>query len=144
VAPSLGTGSITTQFHVVFADLFNTIPFIERETEPTDHWAELCLEKSTHIMLDSPPENLNDEWLTEEELEIKRRRHTCYEIIREASDKIYVGASVTHRLGDSSSAEAPSQETHYQNSSPDSLTDTITIGDNAPRASNMCVTPTST
>jgi hypothetical protein len=95
VVPSLGNGSITTQFHVVFADLFNTITYIERETEPPDHWAELCLEKSTHIMLDSPPENLNDEWLNEEELEVKRILHTCYEISREATAQIYLGALVT-------------------------------------------------
>jgi hypothetical protein len=56
---NLGTGSITTQFHVVFNDLFTTVPSIERETAPPDHWEELCLENSTHIMLYSPPEHLN-------------------------------------------------------------------------------------
>jgi hypothetical protein len=71
---NLDTGSITTQFHVVFDDhLFTTVPSIERDTALIDHWAELYLENSTHIMLDLPPEHLNDEWLTEEELEIKRR-----------------------------------------------------------------------
>jgi hypothetical protein len=65
---NLGTGSITTRFHVVFDDMFTTVPLIERETTPPDHWAQLCLENSTHIIFDSPPEHLNDECLTEEEL----------------------------------------------------------------------------
>jgi hypothetical protein len=52
---NIGTGSITTQFHVVFDDLFTTVPSIERENEAPEHWAELCLENSTHLMLDSPP-----------------------------------------------------------------------------------------
>jgi hypothetical protein len=63
---NIGTGSITTQFHVVFDDLFTTVPSIERENEAPEHWAELCLEKSTHLMLDSHPEHLNDDWLTAE------------------------------------------------------------------------------
>jgi hypothetical protein len=71
---NLGTGSITTQFYVVFGDLFTNVPSIERENEAPEHCAELCLENSTHLMLDSPPEHLNDEWFTAEELEIKRRR----------------------------------------------------------------------
>jgi hypothetical protein len=49
---NIGNGSITNQCHVVFDDLFTTVPSIERETAPPDHWAELCLENSTHIMLD--------------------------------------------------------------------------------------------
>jgi hypothetical protein len=71
---NLGTGSIITQFHVVFDDMLTTLPSIEKDTAPPAHWAELLLENSTHSMLDSPPEQLNDEWLTEEELKIKRRR----------------------------------------------------------------------
>jgi hypothetical protein len=96
---NLGTGSITTQFQLVFDDLFTTVPSIERETEPPDQ----CLESSTHIMLDSPPENLNDEWLTEEQLKIKSRCHNHDERIREAAGKRYGGASVTHHICDSAS-----------------------------------------
>jgi hypothetical protein len=54
---NLGTGSITTQFHVVFDDLSTTVPSIERKNEAPENWAELCIENSTHIMLDSPPEH---------------------------------------------------------------------------------------
>jgi hypothetical protein len=50
---NLGTLSITTQFHVIFDDLFTTVPSIDRENED-------------HLMLDSPPEHLNDDWLTAE------------------------------------------------------------------------------
>jgi hypothetical protein len=34
---NLGTRSIITQFHVVFDDLFTTVPSIERESEPPGH-----------------------------------------------------------------------------------------------------------
>jgi hypothetical protein len=65
-------------------------------------------------MLDSPPEHLHDEWLTEEELETKRRRINLDERIREATEKIYGGSSVNHPLGNPTSTEAPSQEIHSQ------------------------------
>jgi hypothetical protein len=35
---NLGTGSITTQFHAVFDDIFTTVPSIERENEEPEHW----------------------------------------------------------------------------------------------------------
>jgi hypothetical protein len=56
---NLGTGSITIQFHVVFDDLFNTVPSIERETALPYHRAELFLENSTHIILDTMPSASN-------------------------------------------------------------------------------------
>jgi hypothetical protein len=65
-------------------------------------------------MLDSPPEHLNDEWLTEEELETKRRRFNRDERIREATEQRYGGASVNHPLGNPTSTEAPSREIHSQ------------------------------
>jgi hypothetical protein len=65
-------------------------------------------------MLYSPPEHLNYEWLTEEELETKRNCLNRDEIIREATEQIYGGASVNHPLGNSTSTEAQSQETHSQ------------------------------
>jgi hypothetical protein len=63
---NLGAGSITTQLNVVFDNLFTTVPSIERENKAHAHCAELCLENSTHLMLDSPREHLNDDWLTAE------------------------------------------------------------------------------
>jgi hypothetical protein len=48
---NLGTGSVTTQFHVVFNDIFTMVPSIDRETGPPELWAELCLENSTHVIM---------------------------------------------------------------------------------------------
>jgi hypothetical protein len=95
-------------------------------------------------MLDSPPEHLNDEWFTEEKLEVKRRRLNCVDRIREATEQIYGGASLTHPLSDSASTEAQSQQTHSQISSPDSAIEDNTIVDNTPCASNRSVSTTST
>jgi hypothetical protein len=93
---NLGTGAIATQFHVVFDGNFTTVTSIERETEPPDHWADLCLENSTHIMVDSPIEHVGDECLNEEELELKRRLQKRDERIREATEQQYTGPSFEH------------------------------------------------
>ena len=50
---NLTTVSITTQFHVVFDDLFTTVPSIEREDEPHLYWEDLCLENTTLIPTDT-------------------------------------------------------------------------------------------
>jgi hypothetical protein len=47
-------------------------------------------------MLDSPPEHLDDDWLTAEELEIKRRSQNRDERIREATEQRYGASSVLH------------------------------------------------
>jgi hypothetical protein len=99
---NLGTGSVTAHFHVVFDDLFTTVPSIERDTEPHEHWEELCLENSTHVILDYPSNKLNDEWMTEEELEVKRRSQTHDENIREATEQRHGGPSVLHPIRDAS------------------------------------------
>jgi hypothetical protein len=52
---------------------------------------------------DSTPEHWNDEWLTEEVLEIKRSCINCDEIIREATEQRYGGASMSHHIGNSAS-----------------------------------------
>jgi hypothetical protein len=109
---NIGTGAITTQSHVVFDDIFTTVSSIERETEPPEHWVYVCLINSTHIMVDSPIENLGDEWLNEEELEIKRRRHNRDERIREATKQRYTGPSFEHPTREPSedaSPEVPSE-----------------------------------
>jgi hypothetical protein len=105
---NLGAGSITTQFHVVFDDLFTTVPSIARENEAPEHWADMCLENSTHLRLDSPAEHLNDEWLTAEELEIKRRRQNRDEISRETTEQGYGASSVLHTERVTGATEVPS------------------------------------
>ena len=68
------TGRITTQFHVVFDDLFSTVASIAREDEPPDHWEALCLENLILIPLEPGQDvHLHDDWLTQPELERKRR-----------------------------------------------------------------------
>jgi hypothetical protein len=47
-------------------------------------------------MLDSPPEHLNDDCLTAEKLEIRRRRQNRDERIREATEQRYGASSVLH------------------------------------------------
>jgi hypothetical protein len=68
---NFSTGRITTQYHVVFDNIFTTVPSIEREHEPPSHWDELCMDESVHIPVDNEPEFLHDEWLTPEEIEKK-------------------------------------------------------------------------
>jgi hypothetical protein len=63
---NFGTGAITNQWHVMFGDIFTTVPSIGRETESPEHWAVLCLENYTHISVDSPIEHLGDECIHEE------------------------------------------------------------------------------
>ena len=60
---NLTTGSITTQFHVVFDDLFTTVHSIEREELPPSHWNYLCLENTELIPMDNPSP-LSSEWLS--------------------------------------------------------------------------------
>ncbi len=65
---NLTNGSITTQFHVVFDDLFTTVPSIEREDDPPSHWEGLCLENTTLVPTDVPP-TLHSEWQSQEDTE---------------------------------------------------------------------------
>jgi hypothetical protein len=83
------TGRITTQYHVVFDDLFTTVPSIEREHEPPSHWEELCLDESIHIPVDNEPAFLHDDWLTTEEQERKNRQEQRSDIIRDAQVSQY-------------------------------------------------------
>jgi hypothetical protein len=57
---NLSTGSIMTQYHEFFDELFTTVSSIDRDHEPPDHWEDLCLENSTQITVDGPPEYLAD------------------------------------------------------------------------------------
>ena len=52
---NLTTGSITTQFHVVFDDMFTTGTSIAREDQPPSHWNDLCLENTELLPMDNPP-----------------------------------------------------------------------------------------
>jgi hypothetical protein len=82
---NLTTGSIDTQYHVVFDDQFTTVSSIEREMDPPSHWGDLCLESAVRIVTDHPATYLKDDWLTEEELEEKHRDLQRAKTIREAT-----------------------------------------------------------
>ena len=79
---NLQTGSITPQYHVVFDDYFSTVTSVEREMDPPEHWADLCLENATYIPTDPTDVGVNgdptavfldDDWLTPEEIDHKVR-----------------------------------------------------------------------
>jgi hypothetical protein len=81
---NFSTGWITTQYHVVFDDLFTTVPSIYREHEPPSHWDELCMDEAVHIPVENEPEFLQDDWLTPGEIERKNRIEQREDIIRDA------------------------------------------------------------
>jgi hypothetical protein len=58
---------------------------IESEIDPPSHWEGLCLESAVRIVNDHPKTYLKDDWLTEEELEEKRRDLQREKAIRETT-----------------------------------------------------------
>jgi hypothetical protein len=58
---NLSTGQITTQYHVVFDNIFTTVPSIERKHEPPSHWDELCMDEAVHIPVENEPEFLQND-----------------------------------------------------------------------------------
>ena len=78
---NLQTGSITPQFHVVFDDLFSTVPSIAREEEPPSNWEDLCLESTVFIPTDSP-RPLMEDWLSPDEKTQRARESHRKEAIR--------------------------------------------------------------
>jgi hypothetical protein len=87
---NLITGSITTQYHVVFDDLFSTVTSVEREHDPHNHWEELCLDNAVQIRVYDPPDFLDDELLTREELDSKRGHLNRQEIRQESAHGVQV------------------------------------------------------
>jgi hypothetical protein len=53
--------------------------------DPPSHWEDSCLESSVRIVTDHPATYLKDDWLTDEELEEKRRDLQREKTIREAT-----------------------------------------------------------
>jgi hypothetical protein len=110
---NLQTGSITPQYHVVFDDHFSTVTSVERETDPPEHWADLCLENSTYIPTDVDDEGssalfLNDDWLTPDERAFKTRALTRQETIRTTyDDSTTTAAPTTGRLPTTVSSSLP-------------------------------------
>jgi hypothetical protein len=65
------SGHITTRFHVVSDDKLLTVESILRESDPSSHWEELSLENSWQVPVDDPYLYVDNEWLTNEERELK-------------------------------------------------------------------------
>jgi hypothetical protein len=78
---NLSTGSITTQYHVVFDDRFSTVESIADDDTPPTYWEDLCLENSIHVPTDQPV-HLHDDFLTESERDLKYRHMQRQQIIR--------------------------------------------------------------
>ena len=80
---NLQTGSISSQFHVVFDNSFSTVPSMAKEEDPPDFWEELCLEGTHRIPLEKDASvHLPDDWLTPAELESKHRDINRQERVR--------------------------------------------------------------
>ena len=69
---NLTTGSITTQFHVVFDDLLTTVTLIGKEEESPSNWEDLCLDNTQLIPADTPI-RLSQEWRSEIDAEEEHR-----------------------------------------------------------------------
>ena len=83
---NLTTGSITTQYHVVFDDRFTTVQSIGLDEPPPTHWDDLCLENTLYVPTDGTPDlpvHLHDDWLTEAERELKYRDLQRQERVRQ-------------------------------------------------------------
>jgi hypothetical protein len=67
----------------VFDDHFSTVPSVERETDPPDHRADLCLDNAINITTDDTTIlTLHDDWLTEDEGLLKSRIIACNNAIQ--------------------------------------------------------------
>ena len=83
---NLSTGSITTQYHVVFDDRFSTVQSIGSEEAPPADWEDLCLENTMYVPTDGTadmPVHLNDDWLSDSERELKYRDLQRQERVRQ-------------------------------------------------------------
>jgi hypothetical protein len=81
---NLQTGSISPQFHVVFDDMFSTVTSIGIEEDAPDFWKELLIDSRQMVPLDEGTERvfLQDDWLTSDEIEDKRRYNARLNVIR--------------------------------------------------------------
>ena len=73
---NLQTGSINSQYHIVFDDFFSTVESIGQDEDPPDHWDHFVSGKHYVIPNESnveAPMHLQDDWLTSFEQEQKQR-----------------------------------------------------------------------
>jgi hypothetical protein len=124
------------QFHTVFDDQFSIVASVEKETDPLAQWEELCLESSVRIRTDTSPSHLGNDWLTDEEQEIK----IC-NLQRETT----IWDAVLLRIGPKphDARAAPVEREHAPTSDPTSVDPptpsglSIDQGDTTPRVSSI-------
>ena len=74
---NLNTGSVTPQFHVVYDDLFTTLPsnVDPNQVEPPSNWDNLLMfSRRRHVEDDDEPPPLSDEWLDTGELKERKKQ----------------------------------------------------------------------
>jgi hypothetical protein len=73
---NLTSGHISPQFHVVFDDSFSTVESIGVDESAPEFWRDLVLESRMQVpceVREGCEMHLQDDWLTEDELDAKRR-----------------------------------------------------------------------
>ena len=89
----MSTGSITAQFHIVFDDLFTTLPSIEREEEPQSHWEYLCLENTVLISRETNPLISESDQRTHGETHSDRRmERTTNQVRSDIANKVQISS----------------------------------------------------
>jgi hypothetical protein len=83
---NLQTGSISPQYHVVFDDMFSTVVSIGITEDAPTFWQDLLLDSRQQVPMDDEgPDKqiyLDDDWLTIEEIDSKRRQQSRVNTVR--------------------------------------------------------------
>ena len=92
------TGHISPQFHVIFDDLFTTVISQGASDLPPSSWTDLCITGRYQTAFDdNDPVRLDDEWLSSDELALRRHEDVQRRIIPPPSlpDPVVVGSFQT-------------------------------------------------
>lgn len=83
---NLQTGSISPQYHVMFDDMFSTVVLISITEDAPLFWQDLLLNSHQQVSMDDEGPNkqiyLDDDWLTIEEIDSKRRQQSHVNTVR--------------------------------------------------------------
>ena len=76
------TGHISSQFHVVFDDLFTTVLSQSESDDPPSEWDDLCISSRYQTYFDeNDPVRLNDEWLSRDEIALRKHQDAQQRVI---------------------------------------------------------------
>ena len=80
---NLKTGSVTPQYHVVYDELFTTVPSrVEFDEQQLANWIDLLMYSHDYALEDVPNEDIPElgiDWLSKEELHQKQEWQHCRE-----------------------------------------------------------------